>query len=92
MRRLDRLSVTGNMSKRPISAPLEDGLFELRGQAGNMQARLIYFFDIDKQIIFVHAIYKSGSQISRKDLEIAKQNRKLIKEEKEKANGLNLTH
>jgi hypothetical protein len=92
MRRLDLLSEKGIDCKRPISAPLGDELFELRGQAGNKQARLIYYFGNNKRIIFINAFYKSKSQISRHHIETAKRNKKIIEEGKEQAHGFDLTH
>lgn len=43
MRRIDLLSEKGIECKRPISTPIGNGLFELRGRSGNKQARLIYY-------------------------------------------------
>ena len=92
IRRLDQLSEKGVACKRPISAPLQDGLFELRGRTGNQQARLIYYFGLNNKIIFVNALYKSTPKISHHRIETAKRNRKIIEEGKEQAHGFDLTH
>jgi phage-related protein len=86
--RLSRLSEIGNLAKRPISAYIEDGLFELRGQSGHLQPRLIYYFEKGRKIIFVHAIKKPGSKIPREDIGIAKKHRKLIQKEGEITHGI----
>jgi len=91
-RRLYRLIQTGNGFERPNTGPLMDRFFELRGRAGKVQARLIFYFDADKRIVFVDAFYKSGNKITKKDLSKARKNRKLIKDEEEKANAFNLIH
>lgn len=81
------------MCERPVSAPLGDGLFELRGKANKKQARLIYYFGTNRrEIIFTHACYKASKTISPRDMEIAKRNRKSIEEGREKPHGLNYTH
>ena len=41
MRRLDLLSDRGNELRYPISEPIGDGLFQIRGRAGKTRARLI---------------------------------------------------
>jgi len=92
MRRLGLLSEKGTECKRPVSAPLGDGLFELRGKANRKEARLIYYYSPNRTITFVHAGYKSGSKISPQDMAKAKKNRKLIEERHEKAHILNLAH
>ena len=92
LRRLDLLSEKGIDTKRPISAPIGDKLFELRGKAKNREARLLYYFGENREVIFVHAIYKSGSAISRHDKEIALANKRNVEEGRESPHGLNLTH
>src|SRR4030042_612009 len=90
MARLDTLSRDGNLCERPISAPLGDGLFELRCRVGNTQARLIYYFGRNRMIIFVHALFKSGSKIGQQNLRIAKRNRDSIKAQEVIPSGFNI--
>lgn len=80
VRHLDILTEKGNETRRPISAPLGGGLHELRGWADGRQARLIYFFEIGKRIIFVHACYKAGKRIHPDDMKIAIRNKKRIEQ------------
>jgi phage-related protein len=91
LRRLDLLSEKGNQCKRPISAPLEDGIFELRAKASRKHVRLLYYFGPNNRIIFVHAFFKDQSAVSRADIDIAKRNRKNIQEGGE-THGIDLTH
>ena len=53
-RRLDYLLEHGNMTQRPISAPLRDGILEFRAK----KVRILFFFSPDKRIIFVVGIVK----------------------------------
>jgi phage-related protein len=89
VRRLAILLERGNECKMPISEPLGDGLFALRSRSKNRRARLIYYFGENKQIIFVHAFYKSTSKVKQDAIRIAKRNRNIIKEEKERPYGYN---
>jgi len=90
--RLDLLIDKGNMCKLPASKPLRDGLFSLRAKEKRRQVRLIYYFKPNKVIIFVHAFYKTTGVISRRDIEKAKINRKLIEEKGEKVNEINFAN
>jgi phage-related protein len=89
--RLGVLLEKGNECKRPISEFVEDGLFALRAKSKTRQARLMYYFGGNRQIIFVHAFYKATRKISRQDIEIAKRNRRLIEEGREKRYGFDFT-
>jgi phage-related protein len=89
--RLGALLERGNGCKRPISEFVEDGLFALRGKSKTRQARLMYYFGENRQIIFVHAFYKTTRKISRQDIEMAKRNRHLIEEGRERRYGFYLT-
>ena len=77
------------MAQHPASAPLEDGLFELRGKKKTVQARLIYYFEPDKRIVFVYACYKDRERLRRRDIESAKKNRERIKKEGAKIYAIN---
>ena len=89
--RLGILLEKGNECKRPVSEFVEDGLFALRAKSKTRQARLMYYFGGNRQIIFVHAFYKTTRKISRQDIEIAKRNRHFIEEGRERRYGFNLT-
>ena len=89
--RLGTLLEKGNLCKMPVSEFIEDGLFALRAKSKTLQARLIYYFGKNRQIIFVHTFYKKTQKIDRQDIEIAKRNRHLIEEGREKRYGFDLT-
>lgn len=89
--RLGVLLEKGNECKRPVSEFVEDALFALRAKSNTRQARLMYYFGGNRQIIFVHAFYKVTRKISRQDIEIAKRNRRFIKEGTERLYGFDFT-
>jgi len=70
--RLDILQERGNLCQRPISAHLEDGIFELHGR----QTRIFFYFRPNREIVFVHAIRKKTSKVAREDVDLAKSRRR----------------
>jgi len=87
---LDFLAEYGNRCGRPHSAPLGDGLFELRARANRNQARLVYYFDDERKIIFVVAVIKKQQRISPSDMQLAKQRRKFLQDSGETAHGFDI--
>lgn len=92
VRRLASLSEQGVQCKMPVSEPLGDGLFSLRGRSGRERGRLIYYFGENRRIIFVHAFWKTTQKIDRQDIEAAKRNRRLIEEGREGQHGFDFTN
>ncbi len=45
--RLDQLLERGHLARRPVSAPLEDGIFELRAK----KARVLFYFGAERTIV-----------------------------------------
>jgi phage-related protein len=74
-RRLDILLEHGNNCGRPITAHLDDGIFELRAKS----ARMLFYFGTNRDIIFAHCIIKKTKKVPREDIETAKKNRAKIK-------------
>ena len=89
--RLGLLWEKGNECKMPVSEPLGNGLFALRAKSKTRQMRLIYYFGENREIIFVHAFYKTTRKIPRHDIEIAKRNRYLVEQGMERQYGFDLT-
>ncbi len=67
--RLDRLRRLGNLAKRPLSAPLGGGIFELRYK----KARALYYFREDRTIVFLHGLIKGGRKVPQKDIGLARE-------------------
>jgi phage-related protein len=83
-RRLDFLQEHGNLSGRPVSAALGDGIFELRAN----QARMLFYFGTKHDIIFVHCLIKKTRRVPREDIELAKKNRAKISMHELKTNAI----
>ena len=69
---LDLLSERGTELREPYSAPLEDGIFELRIIQGSNIARVLYFFVIGKKIILTNGFIKKTNKTPRKEILLAK--------------------
>jgi|ERR1700719_2375230 len=82
-RKLDLLQEKGNLSNRPISALLEDGIFELRAK----EARMLFYFGEERDVVFVHCIIKKTRKVPREDIELAKRRRTEIRAGKVKKNA-----
>ena len=76
--RLALLLKHGNMCRRPVTAYLGDGIFELRASSRTAEPRLLFYFDPGKEIIFVHAIFKTTSKTPRSAIDQAIRNRRII--------------
>ncbi|WP_447963980.1 type II toxin-antitoxin system RelE/ParE family toxin [Nitrospira sp. Ecomares 2.1] len=83
--RLDLLLNLGNQCRRPVSAHLDDGIFELRAK----NARILFYFGPEKTIIFLLGIIKKKSKVPPGDIETAKRNRKKIQQGEVELNEIN---
>jgi phage-related protein len=83
-RHLFFLRQKGNLCERPISAPLGDGLFELRAKS----ARMIYIFRPQRTIIFVHCFIKKVRSVPPAEIKLAKKRRNEIEKGTAKLNAL----
>jgi hypothetical protein len=83
-RRLVFLLEHGNLSTRPISAPLADGIFELRAN----EARMLFYFGASRTIVFVNCFIKKTRKVSTEDIKLAKKRRTEILSQKVTANAL----
>jgi phage-related protein len=82
--RLDLLKEKGNLARRPISAHLDDGIFELRAKS----ARMLFYFGIAKTIVFIHCLFKDSRAVPREDIKLAQRRRSEIQRTREKLNAL----
>jgi phage-related protein len=53
-----RLAALGHELRRPASAYLGDGLYELRARVGRVNLRILYFFHERGEAVLVHALTK----------------------------------
>jgi phage-related protein len=85
--KLDTLMKKGNLSGRPLTAPLRDGILELQCH-GRLDLRLLFFWGEQKRIIFVHALKKKTRRVQDQDIELAIERKKLIESGKAKISAL----
>ena len=70
VRAVVRLQDFGPSLRRPYSAPLGDGIFELRAQFGSDISRVLYFFIINGRAVLTHGfIKKNGENAARRNRE-----------------------
>lgn len=81
------LLLEGNRTKFPTSAPLGDGLFEVRAKHKNVQARLLYGFMAGQIVVVVMGAYKSSRTLPPADLARA---RELLAKAKSDVGALNV--
>jgi phage-related protein len=65
---------------------IEDGIYEIRIDAGGNIYRLFAFFDDDKLVILLHGFQKKTQKLPRKEVEQAKKLRREYYEDKESGN------
>jgi hypothetical protein len=92
IRRMALLMEHGIRTSMPVSEPLGDGLFALRARAGTKQPRLLYYFERDRRIVFVHAVdLKKRPKLDPDDVKVARRNKK-IAEATEAFSEFTITH
>lgn len=70
LEKLEQLAAEGHDLRRPISAPLRDGIHELRVTYQNQQNRILYFFDGQGVVILAHGL-KKEAKVPDKAIELA---------------------
>ena len=60
----------------PYNKPIEDGIYEIRGQVGNNITRVLYFFYYDRKIILTNGFIKKSQKTPQEEIEKAKKYRK----------------
>lgn len=66
---IDRLQFASNHG-RPLTAPLRDGVFELRAR-GNAQGRILFSFQRDKVILLLAGLVKKTSAVPSSEVDRA---------------------
>ena len=76
LRDIDLLASLGNEARRPLAAPLDNGIYELRTRIINKQFRILYFFFYNEKIILSHGILKKGPDVPLKNIYLALEHKK----------------
>ena len=83
---MELLEEKGTELREPYSAPLEDGIFELRCKLGSNITRALYFFYVGKRIVVTNGFVKKTQKTPLGEIKIAKDRRKDWIERQEREN------
>lgn len=72
LRTIDLLEVNGPALREPQSAPIGDGIFELRTKQGSNITRIFYFFFVGKKAILTNGFVKKTQKTPKVEIELAK--------------------
>ena len=72
---MEILEEKGYSLREPYSAPLEDGIFELRAVQGSNISRALFFFYVEGRIVITHGFIKKTQKTPRVQIELAKKYR-----------------
>ena len=72
---INLLKAAGPSLREPYSAPLNDGLFELRAKQGSDIVRCLYFFQEGHIVILTNGFTKKTDKTPRREIEKAKRYR-----------------
>lgn len=65
----------GTQLREPYSAPLDDGIFELRCKQGTDITRVLYFFYLNGRIILTNGFVKKTQKAPQREIILAKKRR-----------------
>lgn len=72
---LEILEEKGNELREPYSAPIGDGIFELRCKLGSNITRTLYFFYMGKHIVVTNGFVKKTQKTPPAEISLAKARR-----------------
>lgn len=86
---MELLEEKGTELREPYSAPLEDGIFELRCKLGSNITRTLYFFYVGKRIVVTNGFIKKDAEDAAGRDKACKGQRKdwIERQEREKENA-----
>ena len=72
---MEILEEKGYSLREQYSAPLEDGIFELKAVQGSNISRALFFFYVEGRIVITHGFIKKTQKTPRAQIELAKKYR-----------------
>lgn len=85
---MELLEEKGTELRGKYSAPLEDGIFELRCKVGSNITRALYFFYVGKRIVVTNGFVKKTKKTPPGEIKLAKDRRKDWIERQERENEI----
>lgn len=74
--RLKRLRNQGHELRRPIAAPLRDGIYELRVREKKVRLRMLFFFYGRERVVVTHGLKKKSDEVPPTEIERALEKKK----------------
>ena len=75
LRQINLLRNKGNALRSPTSKAVRDQIFELRGNVGNDQMRILYFFVQNRTVVLTNGFTKKQNKIPEKEITLAQRYR-----------------
>ncbi len=72
---MEILEEKGTQLRKPYSAPIENGIFELRCKLGSNITRILYFFYVGKHIVVTNGFIKKTRKTPPAEIKLAKDRR-----------------
>jgi len=73
---LERLEGMGHLLRRPESAYLEDGVYELRFRVEGVNYRILYFFHQQAAIVVSQGFAKQAARVPEQELRVVRRRRR----------------
>lgn len=71
LERIERLRNQGHELARPFAAYLRDDIYELRVKSGNVNYRMLYFFQEKRAVVISHGLIKKTQNVSPTEIDRA---------------------
>ncbi len=84
LRTIELLQVNGPALRHPYSAPISDGIFELRAKAGTDISRVLYFFFSGRTVVLTNGFIKKTQKTPSAEIKLAPKYREDYLERKER--------
>ena len=81
MRYAERMEIYGPDLGMPHTRPMGEGLFELRLKAAEGIARVFYCTIVERRIVILHQLVKKSEKTPKKEMKIARNRMKGIKDD-----------
>jgi phage-related protein len=81
--RLRKLKNQGHELRRPIAAPLRDGIYELRAREKKVRLRMLFFFYGRGRVVVTHGLKKKTDEVPPIEIDRAIEKKKRYEEHPE---------
>lgn len=75
LKTLSMLQINGNELREPYTAPIGDGIFELRVKCSSNISRILFFFMMNNKIVLTNGFTKKTRKTPKKEIYLSKKYR-----------------